>query len=936
MRLSENIAKHPRAWYYVLLTCAVTAAFLGANVYLLLQGQELVWTQDALPLYSNFLVWGCDTLRQAVGAVASGAGFELPQYTYTLGYGVDVAATMGSYLQDPINLIAFALPDECIGLSYALMILVRMVLSAFAFSWYCFARGQGRRATGVAALVYATCGFIVFLGVLRHPKFMDWAILLPLVLQGADRLFQKRGPWLFAGALFMQFIVSIYFSYMTCLVVLAYCLIKYFVAPRDRSVRDFCMLVLSFAASGVLAFLVSGPFSLPQIFALLSQERATSGGTTVPLLFSLKYYAKVAAHFIGGAGTTEGLIGGAVGTVGLLAFCLCGRRFDANERRPWLVGFLLCFAGVLVPFFGHVMNGMGYSADRWMLVLAFVGAYILCLTLPRMRAFDRDDWRRASVGAGVVAALSAAYSCAQVFMSDGVAGMVWPACMTVFFVCVFIGMRMCSQRQTSMRLYLFAGVAAVLAVTLSGAFYCSPLGQNWTVNFPKAGSTWKSISKNSPGAAAEHIDDGGFWRYTLPRIYGSMKNSGLVHGEMGVDYYSSYYNQRVDDFRQALGMSDHHMNFSFGGSDSRLAVEDVTGVKYYITQDRDVWRVPYGFTDTGVEFGKFKVFENENPVPLAFALSSIVPEAEYEKLSMVEKQEALLQGAVVDESALDAPVEHIDVKLNSREVDYEVVDTDGMELDAGGAHVCRKGAKATIRFKGLAESETYLVLENLDYAEYAPSVMARISGKEPSLSTTLSDALWTRTTTYPITARSGTRSNRSIPATPEHRRYGGKHDWVFNLAYSEKPLTEMTVEFDEPGDYTFDAMRVVCQPVKPVVEASRALAAAGLDDLKLYTNGMSATCKVAGDDPVIAVFSVAYTPGWSVTVDGGAARALTVDTAFCGVEIAGEGEHVIEWSYETPGVRAGAAMAAVGIVAAFAAVLVRRYLRRRNGKETQR
>ena len=163
--------RHPGAWYYTLLSAAVALAFLGTNAFMFAQGRELVWTQDALPLYANFLVWGKQVLSDVLAGAAAGQGLALPQYAYTMGYGADVPVTMGSYLQDPINLVVFALPSEWIGFSYTLMVLVRMLLAAFAFSWYCFSRGQGRKATGVAALAYATCGFVVFfVGILLESR----------------------------------------------------------------------------------------------------------------------------------------------------------------------------------------------------------------------------------------------------------------------------------------------------------------------------------------------------------------------------------------------------------------------------------------------------------------------------------------------------------------------------------------------------------------------------------------------------------------------------------------------------------------------------------------------------------------------------------------------------------------------------------------------
>ena len=208
----NSMRRHPQAWYYLLLTCAVTAAFLGSNLFMIVSGRELVWTQDAQPLYASFVVWGKQVIQGMLADLAAGKAVELPQYTYMLGYGADVPVSMGSYLQDPMNIIPALFPSELIGFSYALMTWARMVLAAITFSLYCFYHGHGRKATGVAAIAFVTCGFIIFLGAFRHTKFMDWSIILPLILLGADRLFDGRKPTLFIGALLLQFVTYAYFS----------------------------------------------------------------------------------------------------------------------------------------------------------------------------------------------------------------------------------------------------------------------------------------------------------------------------------------------------------------------------------------------------------------------------------------------------------------------------------------------------------------------------------------------------------------------------------------------------------------------------------------------------------------------------------------------------------------------------------------------------
>jgi hypothetical protein len=70
--------------------------------------------------------------------------------------------------------------------------------------------------------------------------------------------------------------------------------------------------------------------------------------------------------------------------------------------------------------------------------------------------------------------------------------------------------------------------------------------------------------------------------------------------------------------------------------------------------------------------------------------------------------------------------------------------------------------------------------------------------------------------------------------------------------------------------------------------------------------------------PGLVVLNDSWAPGWSVQVDGRAARAVRVNDAMRGVAV-GAGAHVVEWRYRVPGLRAGMV---VSLVVALALVVL--------------
>ena len=49
------------------------------------------------------------------------------------------------------------------------------------------------------------------------------------------------------------------------------------------------------------------------------------------------------------------------------------------------------------------------------------------------------------------------------------------------------------------------------------------------------------------------------------------------------------------------------------------------------------------------EKSECRAYENENALPLGYTYDSYIPESEYEKMDVVKKQQALMDGVVLEE-----------------------------------------------------------------------------------------------------------------------------------------------------------------------------------------------------------------------------------------------------------------------------------------------
>jgi hypothetical protein len=117
----------------------------------------------------------------------------------------------------------------------------------------------------------------------------------------------------------------------------------------------------------------------------------------------------------------------------------------------------------------------------------------------------------------------------------------------------------------------------------------------------------------------------------------------------------------------------------------------------------------------------------------------------------------------------------------------------------------------------------------------------------------------------------------------------------------------------------------------------------GLHEAALPLSGpAAATVRVTGEQDArvtlrarlahrgLVVLDDAWAPGWSVTVDGRPAHALRTDVVMRGVVVPA-GEHTIAWRYRVPGLRLGALLSGLGLLAllAWAGILLVRTVRAR-------
>ncbi len=198
-------------------------------------------------------------------------------------------------------------------------------------------------------------------------------------------------------------------------------------------------------------------------------------------------------------------------------------------------------------------------------------------------------------------------------------------------------------------------------------------------------------------------------------------NSAMVQGFPSTSFYFSTMNGRLTELRQELDSRPGGLAFSISGFDERAIPTTLFGTRYYLAKASAAASaaVPFGFrperpTKRGI------VYENDYALPLGFVYQQAINRSDYLRLGPVDRQAAMLRGAVVDDGAVpDVP--RISPSREAVEISYTVAAVRGRSSTRRPVESIRyrKDASIVLSIPPVTDAELYV--EMLDFDNIAAS-----------------------------------------------------------------------------------------------------------------------------------------------------------------------------------------------------------------------
>ena len=886
-----------RLRYYSLYT--VIFAVLSFLVFFIFikNGRSFVYEakgEDGIAQHYMSLVYLGNYLRDILQNLFVNHKLIIPQWDTTLGLGADVITTMNYYvLGDPLNLFAVFVSPEKTEYLYTFLIVLRVYLAGLFFSVYCRYWNFRPFYILLGSYIYCFGNFALYTGIM-HPFFVNPMIYLPLLLLGIEKVFERKSPAVFILSVFLSAVSNFYFFYMLSIFMFIYAVFRYIMIFHKIRPKELFGWLIRFIVLYILGIGLAGVLFLPNALSILTSSRM-SVAHYVPLLYPSEYYQQFLASFVFNNCGYYTLMG--FSSMALLSMFLLFMK-KGNLHLKIGTGLLVIF--FFVPYVGHVLNGFTYVSNRWSFVFTFLVALISVKMLPEVETLTRKEKIKLCFVLLVYTLLALLPPAAREKGNFAAVALVW-CCL--FAMLVILQMRV-PLRKVWNGMYMIVLIGCTVSGILLNAYarYAS-FGADMAQKCTESGKVLETVTGNANRLLQESGENATDVRMDTAGINfkKNIRNGGCIQNVNSTNFYFSTTNATVAEYMREMYLNTAFEQ-SFTDLDGRFALNALAGCEYTTVYKGKEEQLPYGYEEKASEDDTYAMYRSDSSLPFSYVYDSYMDKEDYDKLSATEKQQAALQVCAVDKGEELTGLKDAagSVKYTDQETPYEVELSDDVETIEGGFKVGRKGGSITLKFDGLDESETYLIVEDMDYQSEKPELEEAAA----------------------VNLNIGYENNKKTIhyMTDKNNFYCGVKNFLANMGYHRNGGKELTISFQKAGTYTFSDLRIVCQPVKDFSEMTAARKQNGLSDVAFEGNSMTGT--ITSEESQMLCITIPYCDGWTAYVDGEESALYQLNTLYSGVYLT-PGKHTVQMVYHTPFLHEGAWISLFSLLI-FAGVL-RRY-----------
>ena len=151
--------------------------------------------------------------------------------------------------------------------------------------------------------------------------------------------------------------------------------------------------------------------------------------------------------------------------------------------------------------------------------------------------------------------------------------------------------------------------------------------------------------------------------------------------------------------------------------DRRSFLDVLLGAKYQIIPKGKEAFLPFGYNTFVKSENNYSLYQNDYVLPICFTSDTYISSDIFSSYNITQKQQALLQGIVVDHTDYVREIHPIFTDCKQK---ITLNASDGIEIKEGSFRVTKNDATVTISFTGMKNSETYLLFDNFNFKGINP------------------------------------------------------------------------------------------------------------------------------------------------------------------------------------------------------------------------
>lgn len=925
--------------------------------YFVVNDKSFIWHLDGYAQHNVALTYYGTWLRDISKNILINHTFSVPMWDFGIGYGGDIITTLNYYvLGEPLNLLSVFVAPQYTEYLYAFLIILRLYLAGLFFIQFCKIMGKTGNAVIAGALVYVFTGYTMWAAV-RHPFFILPIMFFPLMLTGVEKVLKDRKPYHFILAIVLCAISNFYFFYMITVLTVIYTFVRCIFLHKKNIKKTFVKLG-SMLLYAIVAITISAVIFLPVIILFLGDNR-NDVNNSIPILYDLQYYQKLFSTFISSDSSGYWNHMGYSPVVILGIFFMFKKR-GIQQKVFFIIGILF----MLFPIAGSFMNGFSYVSNRWIWAFAMFCAFIFVKYWSEIISINKNNIKHLMIVLGIYSGLIC------LMQNTRIENVLIELLILLFLVMVLSQLNQ-NQKVSVYKLEAVVILSVICSIAINSLYIYSISEKNYISEFIDRGKVYEIYKTSQSSDIKKYIKDESFFRFSssgeeyddinnstakeilsqgLAGDYKSDRqkldfcdNAAMLFDVKGIGFYWSLGNKNVSDYLLRMDAREYS-TFIYHGIDDRAGLLSLSSVKYYISEKGNDNVVPYGFRkyktiNKSVPYSvrskkitkynkrksktEYNIYVNDFALPLGYTYDKTVTEKELEKYTGIEKEQAMLQAAIVEKKEVMNRSSLSNFK--GKELDYRIICGSGVEYKKNRFVVTDKNADVFIEFNSEKNNGLYAYIQNLKFTPGNP--LYQFEDQLSSFSTAEQNYLknqyrnWKEGTSVSILFNCNGVYKNLTQYSNNQSYYNGKKNYVVNLGYSKEGRYRLQLSFEHRGFYSFDKLSLVDFSYENYKKNINHLKENALTEVSQQSNSING--KITLQQKKLLCLTIPYNDGWKIYVDGKESNLLKVNYMYSGVYL-NPGKHDIRLEYCTPGLKLGICISGIGILI-FMGIIVFQY-----------